>query len=352
MSGVSGGWANIDPRVMKILGRAQEGLAPSKEDCVALLDRPAASPESALVRSVADWVTRRRFGNEAIILGQIGVEIAACPGRCKFCSFGEGHTHFKPQVMSDDEILACADAFTASGDLYALFLMTMHTFDFERLLKTIRRIRRRIPAATQIVVNIGDFDRVQGEELKAAGAGGAYHVCRLREGIDTSLDPQERRRTIQTIRSAGLNWYYCCEPVGPEHSSQEIVDQLWLGIEYGCFQHAAMRRVYVPSSPLAGCGQITEQRLAQVTAVVALASLACPETKNIAVHEPNLLGLAAGANVVYAESGANPRDTEENTTGHRGRDVGDCKRMLYEAGFESLLVGPDRRPLTESFKES
>lgn len=342
----------VDPRVMKILNRAQEGLAPSKEDCVALLDLPPLAPEASLLRCVADVVARRRFGNEAIILGQIGVEIAPCPGRCKFCSFGEEHTDFEPSVMSDDDILACADAFTVSGDLYALFLMTMHTFVFERLLAIVQRLRHRIPATTQIVVNVGDFDRVQGQELKAAGANGAYHVCRLREGIDTSLDPQQRRRTIEAIRAAGLDWYYCCEPIGPEHSSQEIVDQLWLGIEYACFQHAGMRRVYLPSSPLAGHGQISELRLAQVVAVVALASLACPETKNIAVHEPNLLGLTAGANVVYAESGANPRDTEEDTSSHRGRDVRDCKRMLYEAGFEHLLIGPDhRRPLTEAFKE-
>ncbi|MEN6337515.1 MAG: hypothetical protein ABFE01_24950 [Phycisphaerales bacterium] len=347
-----GGRGAVDSRVMDILTRASEGVAPSKEDCVTLLEFPALSPEAGLSRCVADLATRHRFANEALILGQIGVEIAACPGRCKFCSFGEEHTEFEPSVMSADDIAACADAFTASGGLYALFLMTMHTFDFERLLGTVRLLRSRIPAATQIVVNIGDFDRVQGGELKAAGVGGAYHVCRLREGIDTSLDPQQRRRTIEAIRAAGLDWYYCCEPVGPEHSSQEIVDQLWLGIEYGCFQHAAMRRVYLPSSPLARHGQITELRLAQVVAVVALASLACPETKNVAVHEPNLLGLTAGANVVYAETGANPRDVEEDTSGHRGRDVNDCRKMLYEAGFEHLLVGRDRRPLSEAFKDS
>jgi hypothetical protein len=46
-------------------------------------------------------------------------------------------------------------------------------------------------------------------------------------------------------------------------------------------------------------GQITELRLGQVTAVVALATLGCAATRNIAVHEPNLIGLTSGANVVY-----------------------------------------------------
>jgi biotin synthase len=90
---------------------------------------------------------------------------------------------------------------------------------------------------------------------------------------------------------------------------------------------------------LASLGQITERRLAQIVAVVTLASLNVKETQSIAVHEPNLLGLAAGANTVYAETGANPRDTETETTGHRGHDIQACRKMLYEAGFDSLLLG-------------
>jgi len=86
--------------------------------------------------------------------------------------------------MSDEEILCSADSFTASGELFALFLMTMHTFDFERLTRIVRKTRERIPQGTQIIVNIGDFDLAQARELKAAGVNGAYHVCRLREGVD------------------------------------------------------------------------------------------------------------------------------------------------------------------------
>jgi biotin synthase len=259
---------------------------------------------------------------------------------------------FQPQSMTTEEILRQAERFAASGDLYALFIMTMHTFDFDRLVEIIASIRAHMPEKPQIVVNIGDFDGAQARILQEAGVNGAYHVCRLREGIDTQLDPENRRHTIRAIKDAGLDWYYCCEPVGPEHASKELVDQIFLGVEYGCFQHAAMRRVYIPGSPLAEHGQISELRLAQVTAVVALASLACPDTKNIAVHEPNLIGLTSGANVVYAESGANPRDTEEDTSGHRGRDIAACKTMLYEAGFDQLRTTPDEcRSLRQTFRE-
>ncbi len=330
-------------RLEAILNGALDGRSPTKKDCVFLLNLPEGSLEAAATMAVADTVSRTRFGNQAMLLGQIGLETAPCPGNCKFCVFGKDHTTFERSELSLEEILARAHAFADAGDLYALFLMTMHEFDLERLLAIITAVREGIRAHTQIVVNIGDFDLSAARQLKDAGVKGAYHVCRLREGTDTSLDPEARRQTFRSIRDAGLDFYYCCEPIGPEHTAEELVEQMFLGIEYGCFQHAAMRRVYVPAAPLAHYGQITERRLAQVVAVVALATLACSETQNIAVHEPNLLGLAAGANVVYAETGANPRDMERDTTGHRGLDLNACRTMLYEAGFGSLRRGDDVR---------
>lgn len=332
---------HIQEEVMRIAFRAFEGTAPGKKECAFLLDLAEDSVEAGFLKVAADRVSRERFGNKAILLGQIGVEIAPCPGGCKFCAFGKEHTKFTTTRMPDDEIIRRAREFTGKGDLFALFLMTMHEFDFEWFLNVVSMVRKIIPAQTRIVANIGDVSGSQAREMKAAGVSGAYHVLRLREGEDTSLKPVARIETIDAIRAAGLDFYYCCEPVGPEHAAQEMAEQIFVGIEHGCFQHAAMRRVYVPSSPLAARGQITERRLAQIVAVVSLATLNVKETQSIAVHEPNLLGLAAGANTVYAETGANPRDTEKDTTGHRGHDMKGCRKMLYEAGFDSLLNGDE-----------
>lgn len=322
-----------------ILKAALDGKAPSKEECVHLLGLPSESLDASLLMATADAVSRRRFGNNAVLLGQIGVDTAACPGNCRFCVFGKDHTTMPTGTLTLDDIRARTHAFADAGDLFALFLMTMHEFDLDRLLEVVGTVRCELPSSTQIVMNVGDFDLGQARQLKAAGVNGAYHVCRLREGTDTDLDPQNRKKTFRVIKDAGLDFYYCCEPIGPEHSNEELVDQMFLGIEYGCFQHAAMRRVHVPGVPLSRKGQITERRLAQVVAVVTLATLDCPETKNIAVHEPNLLGLVAGANAVYAETGANPRDAQADTTGNRGLDMAACRRMLYEAGFATLQRG-------------
>ena len=344
---------NVDKRVLAILEAAQGGVAPNRDECVFLLQFPETSLEASLLRAVADASTRQRFNNSGILFGQIGVEIAACPGKCKFCAFGEGHTTFEPSVMSDEEILRGIDDFTNTGELYALFLMTMHTFDFERLIRIVQKALERIPRRTQLIVNIGDLDAAQARDLKAAGVSGAYHVCRSREGDEprSTLSSAKRDRSVSSRRRAG--WSPAARPIGPEHRAEELADQIFIGVEYGCFQHAAMRRVYVPSAPLASRGQISELRLAQVTAVVTLATLACPETKTIAIHEPNLLGLTAGANAIYAESGANPRDLEKETLGRRGRDVNACRTMLYEAGFERFLISPvESISLTDAYRRS
>lgn len=334
----------IDRKVLGILDKAREGHAPGKEDCIHMLSFHEISPEASLIRATADSLMRSKFDNNGMVFAQIGIEIAPCPASCKFCSFGEGHTSFGTSNMTDEDILATALNFTESNELYALFLMTMHNYDYDKLIRIVRMLRNKIPAETKLCVNIGDFDLSQARELKAEGVAGAYHLARLREGIDTTLDPKSRNASIKNLKEAGLDWYYCCEPIGPEHTPEELAEQLLFGREFGgCFQHGAMNRIYIPGSPLARYGQITELKLGQVTAVVTLAMLETEATKTIGVHEPNQIGLTSGANTIYAETGANPRDTQEETSTNRGRDIAACKKMLFESGFSHLLTSPDKR---------
>lgn len=326
-----------------ILDRALGGQPPTRDECVYLLEFESDSLEAGLLRSVANGVSRRRFSGEALVFGQIGVEASACPGGCDFCVFGEGHVLVEPHELTSEEIVEKSRAFACGGDLFALYLMTMHTFDMERLLGIVGDVRAAIPAHTRLVVNIGDIDVDQARALKAVGVQAAYHVCRLREGTDTRLDPERRKATFAAIRAGGLEFAYCCEPIGPEHTAAELADQLLLGLEHGCVLHGAMRRVAVPQLPLGGHGQISELRLAQIVAVVALAGLSCSGLETVGVHEPNLLGLTSGANAVFAETGANPRDTAAETSGARGLDVAASRAMLREAGFRYLRRGDGSR---------
>jgi biotin synthase len=329
----------IDRNIAAILDRAAAGTAPTRAECIELLTCPTESAEACITMAVANAISRQKFGNAGVLQAQIGIDIQPCPGNCGSCIFGEDHTLFKEQHLTDEEILRQARDFTAQGDLRVLFLMTMHKYDFARFLEVVRLVHTEIPVHTQIIANIGDFDGVQAQEMKAAGVDGAYHVCRLREGIDTKLDPIARKASLQALREAGLDLYFCVEPIGPEHSPEELVDQMQIGIDYECFQHAAMRRIAVPGTPLAAKGQISTRRMAQVVSMVTLATLQTPSVRNIGVHEPNLLGLTSGANAISAEAGANPRDTETDTARNRGRNASAGREMLWEAGFTSLQLG-------------
>lgn len=323
-----------DSKFLQLIGRIQDGYVMTQAECEYLLGFDEKSLEAAITRGVADNLSRAKFNNKGFVFGQIGVEIAPCPGRCKFCSFSEEFTQFEPFSMSDEALFAAADNFTASGELYALALMFMHNTPFERTLDVISKVRERIPAKTQIIANLGDFGLSQAEELKLAGANGAYHVWRLGEGCDTQFPVSQRLNTIENIKAAGLDLYYCVEPIGPEHTPAQMAEIIMKGLDYECFQHGAMRRVPMAISPLYKYGQISESRLAQITAVVTLVALHSPQIVSVGVHEPNKLGLMSGANAIYAETGSNPRDTEAETSGHRGLTIDDCKRMYVECGFD------------------
>jgi len=327
---------NSNLRIYEILDRCLEGRAPTKQECIELLSLPENSLEASLIRSVANEINRSRFGNRAMLMGQIGIQTFPCPADCQFCVFGESHTQFPKTEMNLPDIEEAARLFTAQKDLYALFLMVMHTFEEKHLLKTIENVRKIIPNSTKIVLNIGDFSPEAAKSFAGAGVSGMYHVLRLREGTDTKLNPEDRKKTIRAIKDAGLDWFYCCEPIGPEHTNEELADHIFLGLEYECFQHAAMRRVNFPNSPLLKNGIISELRLAQAVAVTTLAMISNPALQSIAVHEPNSLSLISGANSLYAETGANPRDTAEDTKSGRGMDTLACKKMFTETGFDSV----------------
>ncbi len=75
---------NIDLKLEKIFDKARSSIALTREDCAYLLSFDEKSYESALIRATANDVVRKKTENSAIIIGQIGVDVRPCPGRCKF----------------------------------------------------------------------------------------------------------------------------------------------------------------------------------------------------------------------------------------------------------------------------
>lgn len=340
-----------DNRIGGILREAADGKAISKKEAECLLSVSEDSLEAALLRSVANCVSRKRFSNSALLLGQIGVDMAPCDGGCAFCAFAKPHTTVELSLLPADEVVARCEMF-ARGGARGVFLMTMHRLGFDWFLDLWATLRKSIPTNLEVLANVGDLSLDQLVDLREAGVSGAYHVCRLREGVDTHMSPADRVATIERIIQSGLSWYNSCEPIGPEHTPRELAEQIWLGVDLPCRQHAAMRRFPVPGSPLYANGQISLTRLAQIVAVIALATLQQKHLTSIAVHESNVIGLLSGANALYPEAGEPPADsTSDTANGERAEGftsalwrqskeitTADCREMLTHAGFSGILA--------------
>jgi biotin synthase len=336
-----------DRHVNRILEASAEGASITKDEAMTLLSFSENSIEAALIRSIANSISRKKYSNGALLLGQIGVDMAPCDGDCAFCFFAKSHTSIQAATLSTEEIVAKCHRY-AKGGAQGVFLMTMHRFGFEWFRNLCAELRRSIPANLEILANIGDVSLAQMNELRDAGVAGAYHVCRLREGIDSCMNPMQRRDTIDRIIDSGLAWYNLCEPIGPEHSPHELVEQIWVGVELPCRQHGAMQRFPVPGSRLYGNGQISLARLGQIVAVIALATQHKKEMVSIAVNVSNIVGLFSGANAFFPEAGEpeckecskKPTAAEGFTTAlwRQSNEIttADCREMLLTAGFTHL----------------
>ncbi|MEN6403751.1 MAG: radical SAM protein [Armatimonadia bacterium] len=326
----------IATHVEQIIAGALAGEPVTREQAIRLLtDVECNSLEMAVLCGAADRLSRQRAGNLGEVFSQIGINCGHCTKECDFCVLRsvEGEAR-----MTEEQAVEQALAFVNAG-ANTVGLMVTADYPFEGFLEMGRAVRKAIPAGFPIVGNVGDFDAVQAGELVSAGYTAVYHVIRLREGIDTRIDPQLRRLTLLAARSAGLDVSYCLEPIGPEHSPEELVDALLLGREFTPTSMATMRRIAVPGTPLASRGQISEAEQARAQAVITLVASSWPNLMMVSAHEPSKQLLRAGANRVTAEAGVNPRDTEKETSHGRGYSVADCRQMLIDSGWQ-LREGP------------
>jgi len=221
----------------------------------------------------------------------------------------------------------------------AIYLMATANYPFDKFIETSKEIRRALKRDTVLVANIGDFTLAQAQELKKIGFSGIYHAVRLGESRDTSIPIEKRLETMTYAKEAGLLVGTCVEPVGTEHSVDELVEKTLMTRDIKPVYSGAARRIPIPHTTLAHNGVVTEAKMALILAVVRLAL--GEEIQGNCTHEPNTLGAFAGANLFWAEVGSNPRDTIKQTEKKRGMNVKDCISILYEAEW-MVLEGPSQ----------
>jgi len=326
------GW-KISPKVGAMLDRAGDFAGITREEALFLLSLDLDSKEAYAVLQTANRLSREQFQGKGENHLHIGLNVSPCPINCAFCSLTERAGIFKEDVDFPEETLLkwakMGEDLSADG----LNLMTTGTFAFERLLEIGRLLKKEV--SVPLVANTRDITHREGEKLLGAGFAGAYHAVRLGEGVDTPLKREKRIQTIQVLRDVGLLWMNCIEPVGPEHSRDEIVDLMFLAREYRAVYSGVMRRVNFPGSPMERFGMITEREMARMVAVSRLVMGDVPRAH--CTHEPHSASLTAGANLFFPEVGSSPRDGKADTEEGRGRSLHSCREMFKEMDWDPDL---------------
>ena len=325
--------------IEEILKKSLEGISLSKDDISSLFRIPLFSEESAMILAASRRKSESASNGLAEVHAQVGLNIAPCPKNCAFCSFAAKNKVFTESVeISADEAVTKAKQFETDG-ANAVFVMSTADYPFGKYLDISREMRKSLRRETILIANVGDFTREQAGQLKDAGFSGIYHAVRLGEGRDTNISVSKRLTTFNNAREAGLSLGTCVEPVGNEHSVEELVEKTIITRDARPVYSGAARRIPIPGTSMAQYGIVSEARMAHILAVVRL-SLSSDVPGNC-THEPNVIGAAAGANLLWAEAGSNPRDTEKETEGKRGMTVNDCIRVLKEAEWQ-VLQGPSK----------
>ncbi|ACF13214.1 Radical SAM domain protein [Chloroherpeton thalassium ATCC 35110] len=313
-----------------LLKQSQNAEPFSKAQLVWMLSLPLDSPETYLLMAEAKRISKELTGNKAEVHGQFALNLAPCGENCKYCSFAAINQVFtKATKLSPEEAVESALYLEAVG-ASAVYMMATANYLFGELLEMAQEVRRHIKPETLLIANVGDRTQKEANEMRAAGFDGVYHAMRLREGVDTEIPPHKRMESFAAFRQAGLSIGTCVEPVGPEHRNDEIADMILLTASLEPAYSGAARRISIPGTEMAEkYGMISEIRQAQCVAVT---RLGMPRSvKGNCTHEPCVIGAAAGANLFWAEIGANPRDIKEKTEDGRGFTVQKCRALFEEA---------------------
>lgn len=322
-----------------LLRKSQDGDQLSRNELLYLLSMAPDSSESYLVMAEANRISKELTENKAEVHAQLALNLAPCPCNCAFCAFGQKNGVFSKETrLTADEAVKYAQQFEKDG-ANAVFVMTTAQYPLDLFLEMSKEIRNNLDPMTVLIANIGDQSLTNAQKIKDIGYSGVYHALRLREGIDSGLSPDKRKESIYNFQAVGLKVGTCVEPIGPEHTNEELADMILFTASLKPSFSGAARRIPIPGTEIAKRGTISELRMAQI---VAITRLGMPRTVcGNCTHEPCTLGGLAGANLFWAEVGANPRDTKERTEEGRGETVETCCKIFHECGWD-IYEGPSR----------
>ena len=315
----------------KLIERCETGELLNREEAILVLHEDLQGEALQRVYAEADRRTRAYWKNRGRIWTAIGVDSAPCSRNCKFCSHGAAWGVYQKQyTLSFEEILNHVRQMIPLKPDW-ITLRTTQDYGIEKLCSLVQEIRKLMPPEMEVVVNTGEFGFEEAKKLKEAGVAVAYHTIRLREGCDTGLSVEDRIATLQAMQKAGLKMAALVEPLGPEHTDEEIIEAAFRLKPYDIKLGGVMARVPIPGTPLYELGQVSEERQTRVIAMTRL--IYGPEVDAICIHPPLPAAMKAGANTVVVECGAIPRDPDTSESLWRDFSIPAANKLFCEQGF-------------------
>ena len=325
--------------LIDLVEKGMEGNGLTDAEMTRLYATDPRSRVAAYIRWGANEMAHASGDGLAEIHGQIGLNASPCPKNCKFCSFAVcNHLRKEATELPVEEVVECAKVYMDEG-INCMVLMATASFKFEKILERIAAVREVVGKDFPLLANCEDLTYERALQLKAAGANGCYHALRMREGVDTGIPEADRLATFENIRKAGLSLQTCVEPVGPEHTPEELTYYSRICINSGANSAGVGRRVTLSGTLVGDRGMISDLQNARNVAVYRLAAGFNPKLQCAMATS---LSAAAGANLSWAEVGTNPRDAKLRTQdGGRGTNVA-LNRKFFQAGGWDILEGPSQ----------
>lgn len=316
----------------KVKQECLEGKRQDRETVISLLEIQSDSDAYDYLLESAREAALQITHGEAYLWGAIGVDYAVCPMNCAFCSLGEAWDLVKEEKKySQEEIIQQIREYVECGVRF-IVLRTTEYYSIDTLREFLESIQKEVPGNYELVLNIGEFDADTADQIYESGASGIYHAVRLREGTDTVFEPEQRIETLKSVMASDLKLIHLVEPLGPEHTNEEIADVFLQSLDYGAVITGVMARTPVEGTPLGNIPMVEQKRLLQVAAVIRLC--AGSQAPDVCVHPPSAEAAMAGANVMVVERGAIPRDTELSSEVWNRFDVQTAAEYFQEAGYQ------------------
>lgn len=325
----------MDPAIRDLIDKAKDvsvsGGLIDRETIIGLLSIDPDSEECEYLGKAAREAAKVLVGNKARVGTSIGLDLAPCSASCEFCSLGAKWGLIKECAEISDDIVLDIIREKRKEGYFQFTLRTTEYYSIDRLGELGKRVRREIPGDYYLTANTGELTVEDARHLCECGFTGVYHVPRLGEGKYTPFTVEERIKTMRNAKAGGLLLSTGLDPIGIEFTDEELADKI---IELRNEDPAGicvMKRESVPGTPLGNMVEISENRHAQITAVVRLASKG-----GVAIHPASQKGFDFGANNAAAEIGATPREDSDNLSDWIYKHD-DIYGMMSKAGYEMLM---------------